>query len=254
MQVVNSTPLEQITAPLSELQQSALVVHDSPRSARAHDPHSAGSLVQTEPPAPSDTHAQPQQSASAVHGIASATQVAPQRRTPSEPGAQTPPQHTSENAHSSPSPRQHTLLPPTPGAQVISGNASVQHSEVIVHSSPGSVHVPSPPRQRLTPVDAGSQPVSPPPFGQQFEVAPAPPQTSPAGTHEPTLAQRRIGRPSAPVPAASHAPEQHSASVRQLSSCTRHPPSGWHVAVPVPIASRHAVEQHEPLKPSVPHG
>jgi hypothetical protein len=96
--------------------------------------------------------------------------------------------------------------------------------------------------------------VSPPPFGQQFDVAPAPPQTSPAGTHEPVFAQRRIGRPSLVVPVASQPPEQHCASDVQGSSWTRHPPSGWHVGVPVPAASRQAVEQHEPLNPSVPHG
>jgi hypothetical protein len=94
----------------------------------------------------------------------------------------------------------------------MSAYVSVQHSSVVVHASPGSVHVPVPPKQRRTPVDAGSQPVSPPPFGQQFEVAPAPPHTSPAGTHEPVFAQRMIGRPSAPAPATAHDPEQHCPS------------------------------------------
>lgn len=130
----------------------------------------------------------------------------------------------------------------------------MQQSDVIVHARPGKVHSPWPPRHRETPVVAGSQPVSPPPFGQQFDVAPAPPQTSPAGTHEPLFAHRRMGRPSSVRPASRHAPEQHSPSLRQTSSSTRQPPSGWQVAVPVPIASRHAVEQHEPLNPSVPHG
>ena len=56
--------------------------------------------------------------------------------------------------------------------------------------------------------------------------APAPPQTSPAGTHEPVFAQRMIGRPSAPAPATSHPPEQHCPSDVHGSSCTRQPPSG----------------------------
>jgi hypothetical protein len=42
----------------------------------------------------------------------------------------------------------------------MSGYVSVQHMSVVVHSSPGSVHMPSPPRQRRTPVLEGSQPVS----------------------------------------------------------------------------------------------
>src|SRR5690349_12006710 len=130
----------------------------------------------------------------------------------------------------------------------------MQQSLVMVHISPGITHDSSPPRQRLTPMLAGSQPVSPPPFGQQFEVAPAPPQTSPAGMHDLALSQRMISRPSDVVPADSHAPEQHWPSLVHGSSCTRHPPSGWQVGTPVPIASRHAVEQHDPLKPSVPQG
>ena len=205
-------------------------------------------------PVPSGTQAQPQQSAAAVQGIASGTQVAPQRSTPLASGAQMPPQQVSPKSHSAPSARQQTFAPVRPGAHMISGYASVQHSEVMVHSRPGRVQVPSPPRHRDTPVVAGSQPVSPPPFGQQFEVAPAPPHTSPAGMQESAFAHRRIGRPSAVVPAASQTPEQQSPSPRQGSSCTRQPPSGWQVAVPVPSTSRQAVEQHEPLKPSVPQG
>jgi hypothetical protein len=108
----------------------------------------------------------------------------------------------------------------------MSGYASVQHSSVLVHSCVGSVQVPSPPRHRLTPVVAGSHPVSPPPFGQQFDVAPAPPHTSPAGTHDPRFPQRMIGRPSAPVPSSSHPPEQHCMSEVHGSFWTRQPPSG----------------------------
>jgi hypothetical protein len=214
----------------------------------------AGSLVHTIPPMPSETHPQPQQSAAAVHVMPSATHALPHRRTPLASGTQMPPQHVSAKSHSAPSGRQHTIAPPRPVAHVMSGYVSMQHSDVIVHSAPGSVHTPSPPRQRLTPVLAGRHPVSPPPFGQQFVVAPPPPHTSPAGMHEPVFAQRMIGRPSVAVPAAAHPPEQHSASLRHGSSWRRQPPSGWHVAVPVPDASRQAVEQHAPLKPSVPQG
>jgi hypothetical protein len=130
----------------------------------------------------------------------------------------------------------------------------VQHSDVIVHIAPGRVQVPSPPRQRRTPVVAGSHPVSPPPFGQQFEVAPAPPQTSPAGMQDFRFPHRMIGRPSMVVPRSSQPPEQHSPSAVHGSSWTRQPPSGWHTAVPVPAESRHAVVQHDPLKPSDPQG
>ena len=58
----------------------------------------------------------------------------------------------------------------------------------------------------------------------RLPVPDPPPHTSPGGRHEPTFAQRMIGRPSNVVPLATHAPEQQSASVRQRSSCTRQPP------------------------------
>jgi len=78
-------------------------------------------LVQTLPPAPSGTQAQPQQSDAVVHGIASATQVAPHRSTPAASGTQTPPQQVSPRSHSAPSGKQHTFAPPRPGAHVMSG-------------------------------------------------------------------------------------------------------------------------------------
>ncbi len=73
-----------------------------------------------------------------------------------------------------------------------------------------------------------------------------PPQTSPTGRQEITLAQRLIGRPSAVVPDSLHSPEQHSESVEQSSSWTRQPPKNWQRA-PVPVVSRQTVEQQEPL-------
>jgi hypothetical protein len=249
MHVGNSTPGPSLHTTVGLLQQSLSIVHDSPRFAPVHDPQSIGSLVQ----APL-THAQPQQSASAVHAPPSATHIEPQRRTPIESGTQIPPQHTSPKSHSAPIGRQHSIAPPRPGAHVMSGYVSMQQSAVVMHSRPGRTHMPSPPRQRLTPVVAGSHPKSPPPFGQQFDVAPAPPHTSPAGWHEPVFTQRMIGLPSGDVPVIAQLPEQHCELALHGSSCTKQPPSGWQVGVPVPDASRQAVVQHEPLKPSVPHG
>jgi hypothetical protein len=107
---------------------------------------------------------------------------------------------------------------------MMSGNVSVQHSAVEVHSCPGIVQPGSPPKHRLKPAPVGSQPVRPPPFGQQLELAPPKAQTSPAGKQESAFAQRMMARPSAVMPRGSQAPEQHWPSLSQSSSWTRHPP------------------------------
>src|SRR5687767_14115184 len=225
IQVGNSTPASVLQRTTGVLQQSEFIVQGSPRSAPVQAPQSSGALEQTLPPMPSLTHAQPQQSASAVQGWPSMRHIAPQRSTPIASGTQMPPQQTSPKAHSAPSGRQHRMSPPTPGEHMMSGYRSMQHSEVIVQISPGSVHMPSPPRQRRTPMLAGSQPVSPPPSGQQLRVVPMP-QTSPAGTHEPVFAQRMIGEPSTAMPAMAQLSEQHCPESVHGSSCIRQPPSG----------------------------
>jgi hypothetical protein len=104
------------------------------------------------------------------------------------------------------------------------GKVSLQHSSVVVQACPGRVQSPEPPKQRRKPAPVGSQPVSPPPSGQQLELAPWPPHTSPAGRQESALAHRLMGRPSRVWPSSTQAFEQHSASELQRSSCTRQPP------------------------------
>lgn len=252
MQVWNSSPPLQIT--VGPLQQgSPPGVQNSPSCGPVQASQSAGSLEQLSAPVSSGTHAQPQQSAAVVQAPSSGTHSAPQRSTPSLSGTHTPPQQTSANAHSAPSGRQQSISPVRPSAQVISGKASVQHSSVVVHIMPGRVQSPSPPKQRRKPVPVGSQPVSPPPFGQQFELAPPSPHTSPAGKQLPALAQRMMGRPSSVRAVSSQTPLQHSADEEQSSSCTRQPPRNWQRG-PVPSVSRQSVEQHEPFWPSVPQG
>lgn len=207
--------------------------------------------LQTMAPVPASMPQSPlQHSLSIVQVSPSAEQlptVGQQTSAPASSGAHTPQQQRSPNAHASPWPRQQTSSPVRPGAHVIAGNVSTQHSAVVVHASPGSVQPGAPPKQRRKPAPVVSHPVSPPPFGQQFELDPSPPQTSPAGRHESAFAQRMIVRPSAVVPAGSHAPEQHSPSDRHSSSCTRQPPRNWQRGVPEPVLSRQTVEQQEPL-------
>lgn len=209
-------------------------------------------LPQSEVHSPS--RQQLQQSASVVHAPPSGTHIEPQRNVPSALGAQMPLQHRSPNAHSSPSGRQQICPRGVPGVQTRPGGVEQHGSPPSVHSSPASTQLLPPPKQREKPAPVGSQPIRPPPFGQQFEVAPLPPQTSPTGTHEPTFAQRMIGRPSEVMPAARHAPEQHSSSLVQRSSWTRQPPRNWQRATGSSPTARHTVEQQEPLKPSSPHG
>lgn len=180
-----------------------------------------------------------------------ATQPGLHTRFPVLSGAHTPPQQMSPNAQSAPSGRQHTFVPPWPGAHS-RGKLSMQHSFVCVHASPGKVQVPSPPRHLETPDAEGSQPVDPPPFGQQLSLAPAP-QTSPGSRQLAGLPQRKIGRPSSVVPFSTQAPEQHWLPVAHTSLMGRHPPRNSQVATPEPL-SRQALEQQEPLMPVLPQG
>lgn len=208
------------SGPQRPLQQSALVVQVAPSTVQVPG------LQMRSPVMGSGPQSLLQQSPSTAHEAPSGAHGGGGQHTsaPLESGAQTPQQQTSPNAQASPWLRQHASSPVRSGWHMMSGKASVQHSAVVVHARPGSVQPGVPPRQRLKPPLVGSQPVEPPPFGQQFELAPAPPQTSPGGRHEVAFAQRMIGRPSGVVPARSQAPEQHCASLLQSSSWTRQPP------------------------------
>jgi hypothetical protein len=63
--------------------------------------------------------------------------------------------------------------PVRPGWHSMFGYGSLQHSAVVSHVWLGSVQVVfSPPKQRRKPAPVGMHPVSPPPLGQQFELAP----------------------------------------------------------------------------------
>ena len=194
----NSNSIAQRT--VSGLQQSASELHDSPSWARVHGLQRVVSLVHAKPPAPSDTHPHPQQSASVVQAAPSSRHIDPQTSAPVASGAQIPEQQVDPVAQLSPSGRQQTIVPDGPVAQVSSGNVSRQQSAGLVHVSVGNVQPGAPPRQRRMPSAPITHPKSPPPFGQQLLLAPPSPHTSPAGKHESTLAHRRIGRPSAPVP------------------------------------------------------
>ena len=72
-QVGNSMPVSSLHTTAGLLQQSLSIVQLSPSEPPVQGEHTSGSLEQTEPPVPSGTHAQPQQSEGAVHGIASGT-------------------------------------------------------------------------------------------------------------------------------------------------------------------------------------
>jgi hypothetical protein len=240
------------------LQQSLSSVQKSPSWAPVHAPHTVVLVVHVDVAGSQQPW---QQSASPVHAPPVATQVVPPGQQRSAPpaegsGAHTPQQHTSPSAHGSLLLRQQMFAPPGPGWHMMFGNVSVQHGCPPVGLQPllGMMHPLVPPRQRSMPVAVVSQPVRPPPFGQQLELAP-PTHTSPAGMHDPAFAQRRIGRPSSVVPFCAHTPEQHCVFEVQSSRSIRQPPRYWQRGVPLPVESRHAAAQHDPpLTPSGAHG
>lgn len=236
-QVGNSTPALQITVGASQ--------HGAPVGSQNSPRRGPVQLPQSAVHAPS--RQQPQHSTSLVHAPPSGTHVVPQRRIPSAPGAQIPPQQRSLNAHSEPSGRQQIWPRGVPEVHSRPGGVEQHGSPPVMHSSPATTQREPPPKQRKKPAPVDSHPIRPPPSGQQFELAPMPPHTSPTGRHEVAFAHRMMGRPSTVTPSASQTPEQHSASLAHRSSCTRQPPRNWQRATGSSPAARQTVEQHEPL-------
>ena len=105
----NSVSVPQRTA--AGLQQSASAAQNSPSWASVQGAQRVVSLVQTSPPAPSETQPHPQQSPSVVQDEPSGRQVAPQRSTPAASGVQMPPQHSLPVLHVAASGRQQTIEP-----------------------------------------------------------------------------------------------------------------------------------------------
>jgi hypothetical protein len=131
-------------------------------------------------PEPSSLHWPAQQSPSTVHRLPVDWQPWAQTRLPLSSGAHTPLQQLSPKAQDWPAGTQQRLLPDGPVAHCTPGNVSAQHSAVSLQDAPGRVQPGTPPTQRCGPCDVVTQPVSPPPGGQQF--APAPTKHSSPGS------------------------------------------------------------------------